>query len=54
VRPVRKNERANIDRDELSALQTVAKALPALNVRQLDIALRAGEIMEVSDGDEKA
>jgi hypothetical protein len=54
VHPVRKNERANIDRDEFSALHAVAEALPALNDRQLDIALRAGEIVRVSDGDEKA
>jgi hypothetical protein len=54
VRPVRKNERANIDRDELSALQAAAKALPELNDRQLDIALRASEIVGVGDGDGKA
>ena len=50
----RKNERANIDKDELRALQEVAKELLALDDRQLDIALQAGEILEVRDGDEKA
>jgi len=50
----RKNERANIDKDELRALQEVAKDLLGLDDRQLDIALQAGEIVEVRDGDEKA
>jgi hypothetical protein len=50
----RKNERANIDKDELRALQEVAKDLLGLDDRRLDIALQAGEIMEVRDGDEKA
>jgi hypothetical protein len=50
----RKNERSNIDTDELRALQEVAKDLLALDDRQLDIALQAGEIVEVRDGDEKA
>ena len=34
----RKSERANIDRDELRALQKVAKDLLGLDDRQLDIA----------------
>jgi hypothetical protein len=50
----RKNERSNIDTDELRALQEVAKDLLGLDDRQLDIALQAGEIVEVRDGDEKA
>jgi hypothetical protein len=50
----RKTERANIDKDELRALQEVAKDLLGLDDRQLDIALQAGEIVEVRDGDEKA
>lgn len=50
----RKNERANIDKDELRALQEVAKDLLGLKDGQLDIALQAGEIVEVRDGDEKA
>jgi hypothetical protein len=50
----RKSERANIDKDELRALQEVAKELLGLDDRQLDIALQAGEIVEVRDGDEEA
>ena len=50
----RKNERANVDRDELRALQEIAKDLLGLDDRQLDIALQAGEIVEVGDGNEKA
>ena len=50
----RKNERANIDKDELRALQEVAKDLLRLDDRQLDIALQAGEIVEVRDGNEEA
>jgi hypothetical protein len=50
----RKSERANIDKDELRALQEVAKDLLGLDDRQLDIALQAGEIVEVRDGDEEA
>jgi hypothetical protein len=50
----RKNERANIDKDELRALQEVAKDLLRLDDRQLDIALQTGEIVEVRDGNEEA
>lgn len=50
----RKNERANIDKDELRALQEVAKDLLGLDDRRLDVALQAGEIVEVRDGDAKA
>jgi hypothetical protein len=50
----RKNERSNIDTVELRALQEVAKDLLGLDDHQLDIALQAGEIVEVRDGDEKA
>jgi hypothetical protein len=49
-----KNERSNIDGDELRALQEVAKDLLGFDESQLDIALQAGEIVEVRDGDEKA
>jgi hypothetical protein len=48
------NERANIDRDELRALQEIAKDLLGLDDRQLDIALQAGEIVAVRDGNEEA
>jgi hypothetical protein len=50
----RKNERSNIDKGELRALQEVAKDLLGFDDRQLGIALQAGEIVEVRDGDEKA
>ncbi len=47
-----KNERANIDQDELKALQEVAKELLDLKDRRLAAAVAAGEIEEVLDGDE--
>ncbi len=50
----KKNERSNIDKDELKALQEVAKDLLGFDDRQLDIALAAGEILEVSDDSDKA
>lgn len=49
-----KNERSNIDKDELRALQEVAKELLSFDDRQLGIALQAGEIVEVRDGNDKA
>jgi hypothetical protein len=49
-----KNERSSIDKDELRALQEVAKDLLGFDDRQLGIALHAGEIVEVRDGDDKA
>lgn len=45
-----KNERANIDKDELKFFQEVAKELLGLSEPQLTAALAAGEIMEVGDG----
>ncbi len=45
-----KNERANIDKDELKFFQEVAKELLGFNEPQLAAALTAGEIMEVCDG----
>jgi hypothetical protein len=47
-----KNERADIDRDELKFLQEVAKDLLGFDPGQLQLAIAAGEIMEVSDGNE--
>lgn len=44
-----KNERSNIDKDELRALREVAKVLLGFDCRQLDVALEAGEIVEVTD-----
>jgi len=48
-----KNERSNIDKDELKALQEAAKELLAFDEKQLAIALAAGEIVEISDGNDK-
>ena len=42
-----KNERANIDKDELKALQEVAQELLGFNDQQLEAALAAGELVEV-------
>ena len=44
-----KNERANIDQDELKVLQEVAKDLLGLDEQGLATALAAGEIVEVPD-----
>ena len=41
-----KNERANIDKDELKMLQEMAKELLEFDDRQLAVALTAGEIVE--------
>jgi len=49
-----KNERANIRTDELKVLQELAKDLVGFDDRRLTIALAAGEIVEVNDGDDKA
>ena len=49
-----KNERSNIDKDELRALQEAAKELLRFNDQQLMIALRAGEIVEICNEDDKA
>ena len=45
-----KNERANIDKDELKILQEVARDLLSFDAQQLARALSNGEITEVSDG----
>ena len=47
-----KNERSNIDKDELRALQEVAKELLGFDSRQLSAALESGEIVEVADGND--
>ncbi len=49
-----KNERANIDRDELRFFQEVAKELLGLDEVQITAALSAGEIVEIGHGDEEA
>ncbi len=45
-----KNERSNVDRDELKMLQEVARDLLSFNTQQLAESISAGEIMEVCDG----
>ncbi|MBL27342.1 MAG: addiction module toxin RelE [Rhodospirillaceae bacterium] len=48
-----KNQKANVSAAELKALKALAKVLLGLGVADLDIARRAGEILEVtSDGEE--
>jgi hypothetical protein len=49
-----KNERANIDKDELKFFQEVAKELLRFTEPQLTAALIAGEIMEVCNGNGEA
>ena len=49
-----KNERANIDKNELKVFQEVAKELLGLNDRQLATALVAGEIVEMCDDNDEA
>ncbi len=49
-----KNERANIDQDELKALREMARELLGFDDRQLATALRAGEIVEVCHGNDEA
>jgi hypothetical protein len=49
-----KNERANIDKDELKVFQEVAKDLLGFDDRQLTIALAAGEIVEVCNDNDEA
>jgi len=44
-----KNERSNLDKDELKALQEVAKELLEFDDRELAVALTAGELVEVHD-----
>jgi len=48
-----KNERANIDKDELKVLQEVAKDLLGFDGSQLASALTAGEIVEVCNGNDQ-
>ena len=49
-----KNERSNINKEELKAFQEVAAMLLALDDRQLGTALTAGEIVEVRNDYDKA
>lgn len=47
-----KNERSNIDRDELGALQEIARTLLALHDAQIETAIADGELLEISNGDQ--
>lgn len=49
-----KNERANIDKDELKVFQELARELLGFDDRQLAAALTAGEIMEVCNDNDEA
>jgi hypothetical protein len=49
-----KNERSNIDKHELKALQELARELLEFDRSQLSDALSAGEIVEIHDGNNKA
>ncbi len=43
-----KNERSNIDKDEAEALKKLASHLLSLTPQEVDMAQRAGELMEVN------
>ena len=49
-----KNERTNIDKDEMKMLQEVAKDLLGFDDRQLASALTMGEVVAVCNGDDQA
>ena len=49
-----KNERANIDKDELKVFQELARELLGFDDRQLAAALTAGEIVEVCNDNNEA
>ena len=48
-----KNERDNVDDDELRALKRIAQAYLGMEQELLDRFLDAGELMEVDDGESK-
>ena len=49
-----KNERDNIDEQELEALKQLAEALLKMSASTLDDAISAGQLQEVSDGQSPA
>lgn len=49
-----KNERANIDNDELKMFQEVAKEFLGFDDSQLETALTAGEILEICNDNDQA
>lgn len=48
-----KNERSNIDNDELKVLQEIAEDLLGLNEQQLRAAMAAGELVEIGHGNQQ-
>lgn len=48
----KKNERANVSDAELEALQEIAKILLVRSDSELDLAVAAGELEEICNGDE--
>lgn len=48
-----KNERANIDKDEIKALLELADQYLALDEDQIELAVHRGKFMEVYDDDDK-
>jgi hypothetical protein len=49
-----KNERGNLDADELSALRRLAQAYLAMDEATLQRLLQAGELTEAKNGEPKA
>lgn len=49
-----KNERDSINKNELKVLQEIAKELLSFDDRRLTAAMAAGEILEVSDGNDES
>ncbi|RJX18412.1 MAG: type II toxin-antitoxin system RelE/ParE family toxin [Desulfobulbus sp.] len=45
-----KNERANIDKDEIKALQELAAEYLAIDDQGIELAVSSGKLMEVHDG----
>ena len=48
-----KSERANIDDDELEALRDIARTYLALDVKKIEAAIAAGELLEVGYGEKE-
>jgi hypothetical protein len=48
-----KSERANIDDDELEALRDIARTYLELDVKKIEAAIAAGELLEVGYGEKE-
>jgi hypothetical protein len=48
-----KSERANIDHDELEALRDIARTYLELDVKKIEAAIAAGELLEVGYGEKE-